>query len=97
MIKIQITENEFDTLYAESGSFRQRVRSSFNSGEVSTLSFVNREIRRQFKATQNKLGAIKWFRQYCSDTGETFGLDFNGYGYPGLADSKKFVEKAFES
>jgi hypothetical protein len=45
----------------------------------------------------NKIAAIKWFRQYCQDTGETFGLKCGDLKYPGLSDSKTFVEKAFES
>ena len=97
MIKINITETEFNTLFNESDSFRQRVFSSLNSGEISTLSFVNLEIKRQFGNTNNKIGAIKWFRQYCQDTGETFGLKCGDLKYPGLSDSKTFVEKAFVS
>lgn len=96
MIKIDITESEFDILFSESGTFRQRVRATFNSSEVSSLSFVNREIRRQFSAN-TKIAAIKWFRQYCSDTGETFGFNFGDNKYPGLSDSKNFVEKALAS
>lgn len=97
MIKINITETEFNTLFNESYSFRQRVYSSLNSGEISTLSFVNREIKRQFGMANNKIAAIKWFRQYCQDTGEKFGFDCGNFKYPGLSDSKRFVEKAFES
>jgi tRNA G26 N,N-dimethylase Trm1 len=97
---INLTDSEFDVLFSYSEDFRKRVRLTCRAPKESPkesaneLSFVQSEIRRQFP--NDKLTAIKWFRQYCSDTGANFGFDFNGYKYPGLADSKEFVEQALQ-
>ena len=100
-MRIQLTQEEFECLWKNCDSFRTRIYRTLEGQDITATEPLTHEqlaksVKDQFKATNQKIPAIKYVRKFVQENRDFpvhFDVGAERFDILSLLGAKKFVEE----